>query len=130
MLKSKRKTLREIEHYLDELIQHADECTGSDGNETVMAGYLNGYDRTVRKIRGGMPGKTVKDLLAYVHRKLDDADLSVRKTEESDYDSGFTEGSEDALRDLERAILDGYSPLRDDTKPWRRGDKGWPPVKH
>jgi hypothetical protein len=105
------KSRQEIMAYLNEKIQSYREYTPvmrkkDGGDDPLFNGYLDGYEAAMRQVKRAMPGKKVKEILAYVDRKSIDADVEADDAG-CTYEGGFLGGSCDALVDLQYWILTG-----------------------
>jgi hypothetical protein len=105
------KSRKEIIAYLDEQLQSYKDYTPEmreqdGGDDPCFAGYLDGYETALAKVKEAMPGKTVKEILVYVDRKAIDADVEADDAGYT-YDGGFLDGTRSALVDLEYWIRTG-----------------------
>jgi hypothetical protein len=104
------KNQKQILVYLDEQIQSYKDYTPDmrerDGRNPYLDGWHDGYEAAMTNVKQMMPGKKVKEILAYVDRKAIDADVDADDAGYT-YDGGFLDGSRMALVDLEYWIRTG-----------------------
>jgi hypothetical protein len=105
------KSRKEIIAYLDEQLQSYKDYTPEmreqdGGDDPCFLGYLDGYETAMAQVKQEMPGKTGKEILAYVESKAIDADVDADDAGGT-YEGGFLDGSRAALVDLEHWILTG-----------------------
>jgi hypothetical protein len=104
------KNRKEIVTHVDEWIQSYEDYTPDmreqDGRDPYIDGWHDGSAAAIANVKKVMPGKTVKEILAYVDRKAIDADVEADDAGYT-YDCGFLDGTRSALVDLEYWIRTG-----------------------
>lgn len=101
------KTPQELSAFLSYWIELYENHPPVPEMSLYLKGYDDGFEAIMVETKQAMREKTVKEILADLAQRIDEADASLFAAEGATYDTGFREGSRDAQVDVEWFVKTG-----------------------